>query len=58
MPDYKSMYFDLFNTITHVVDMLQDAQQRCESAYIESHDTPLFILSNLMDEKPENAKNK
>lgn len=53
MPDYKKMYFALFNAVTIAIDQLQNAQRDGESAYIESDDTPLTILTNHADEKPE-----
>lgn len=53
MPDYKKMYFSLFNAITTAIDQLQSAQRKGEDTYIESDDTPLTILPQLTDKKPE-----
>ena len=36
MPDYKAMYFELFNSITEAVEILCDAQRKAEEIYINS----------------------
>ena len=36
MPDYKEMYFKLFNQITDMVQLLQQAQRETEALFIES----------------------
>ena len=36
MPDYKTMYFKLFNAITDAVEILTKAQQETEEIYINS----------------------
>lgn len=56
MPDYQKMYFDLFHATCRAIAALQDAQQKCEAAYIGDCGTPLIILSESMDEKPGDAK--
>lgn len=38
MPDYKTLYFQLFNQVTDIIEAFQKAQQDAESAYIESED--------------------
>jgi len=38
MPDYKAMYYRLFNTYTDVIEMLQKVQQETEEMYINSED--------------------
>lgn len=35
MPDYKKMYFQLFNSVTDTIHLLQQAQQWGEDSYIE-----------------------
>lgn len=35
MPNYKTMYLQLFNNITTAIEILQKAQQAGEDAYIE-----------------------
>jgi len=52
MPDYKNMYFSLFNAVKSAIDQLQKAQRDGENEYIESEDMPL-ILPNVIDEKTE-----
>ncbi len=34
MPDYKKMYFALFNELTDAIERLKEAQKRCEELYI------------------------
>lgn len=36
MPDYKTMYFDLFNSVTETIEKLSEAQKRAEETYINS----------------------
>ncbi len=36
MPDYKVMYFDLFNSVTKAIEILCDAQKKAEEAYINA----------------------
>ena len=35
MADYKKMYFELFNTITDVIEQLKEAQQKNRSIIYE-----------------------
>ena len=40
MPDYKEMYFELFNKLTDVIENLKNIQAEMEEKYInESDDT-------------------
>ena len=36
MPDYKSMYLDLFNSITDAIEILREAQRKAEEIFINS----------------------
>mgnify|MGYP000912381502 CR=1 FL=1 len=36
MPNYKTMYFSLFNSVTDAINLLQEAQQNSEYRYLES----------------------
>ena len=36
MPDYKSMYFQLFNRVSDAIDTLQKAQLDAEETYIDN----------------------
>lgn len=38
MPDYKSMYYSLFNTVTSTIEALKDAQRKCEEIYVNSEE--------------------
>ncbi len=35
MPDYKAMYFELFNSVTDAIEILSEAQKKAEEFYIE-----------------------
>ena len=35
MPDYKQMYFELFNKISDIIEELQEIQRKTEEMYIE-----------------------
>ena len=43
MPDYKSMYYTLFNQVTKTIEDLQKIQQMTEEMFIESEDAELVI---------------
>lgn len=51
MPDYKKMYFRLFNAITDAINQLENAQKRGEEAYIESNEESLVILPEQSSKK-------
>ena len=36
MPDYKAMYFELFNSVTDAIEILMRAQNKTEEMYITS----------------------
>ena len=36
MPDYKTMYYKLFNSVTDAVEILKQAQLDVEEIYIDS----------------------
>lgn len=55
MPDYRTMYFRLFNKVTVAIGILQEAQREGEEAYISSKETPLVLLNN-NDEKKNSGK--
>ena len=48
MPDYKKMYYILFNKITTIVAELQEAQQHTEELYINAEEAiiELYIQEN------------
>jgi len=46
MPDYKTMYLQLFNKITDAINILQKAQQESEALYIKSSNTQLIMLND------------
>ena len=38
MADYKSLYFELFNKLTDVIEELKEIQIQMEEKYIEEND--------------------
>jgi len=38
MPDYKQMYFELFNKISDIIEELQIIQNKMEEKYITNSD--------------------
>ena len=46
MPDYKSMYYTLFNQVTKTIEDLQKIQQMTEEMFIESEDAELINYRN------------
>lgn len=49
MPDYKAMYYNLFNKVTDAIHVLQEAQIEGEEAYI-ADDTGPMPLGGPFDE--------
>ena len=43
MPDYKSMYYRLFNRVSDAITALQSAQQESEQAMMNSKDDPILF---------------
>jgi hypothetical protein len=56
MPDYRKMYFMLFNAVTSAVEHLQNAQNEGEDTYVESEEIPLKILPTSIDEDTKAAE--
>lgn len=50
MPDYKTMYYQLFNKVTDAVRLLQEAQNDAEESYTQSGDRPIITLLERKDE--------
>ncbi len=44
MPDYKEMYHILFRAAEKAVDLLIDAQRKCEDLYINAPETELKFV--------------
>ena len=38
MPNYKKMYFKMFNKVTDIIEELKELQIECEDMYIETYD--------------------
>ena len=56
MPDYKTMYYKLFNAVTDAVEILQQAQIEAEERYIKSSEKDEHKIVNLKIIE-ENKKN-
>ena len=39
MPDYKTMYLNLFNSVTDAIEILTEAQKKAEETYLNSSET-------------------
>lgn len=38
MPEYKDLYYKLFNRITDIIEELKEIQNQAEEMYINSHE--------------------
>ena len=56
MPDYKKMYFELYNAVTDAIDHLQNGQCEGEDAYVENEDAPLTILPDFAEVEKKAAE--
>lgn len=46
MPDYKSLYFQLYRRTEQVRRLLETAQQEAEEAFLAQEDPPLYLSKN------------
>lgn len=46
MPNYKEMYYVLFNKITDIIGDLQEIQQQAEEIYLDSPHTEIIVFDN------------
>lgn len=53
MPDYKEMYFKLFNKVTDVIEELQQIQRETEELYISGSEPDVTMLKPQQDDDPE-----
>jgi len=56
MPDYKKMYFELYNAVTTAIDRLQNGQCDGENAYVENEDAPLTFPPDSAKEEKKAAE--
>lgn len=49
MPNYKEMYFELFNKITDVIIDLQEVQKKTEEMYLSSEEPQIIELKRGFD---------
>lgn len=52
MPNYKKMYYMLFNKITAVIEELQQIQQHSEEMYIQSESTEIVAIKPNSEVQP------
>ena len=58
MPNYKKMYFTLFNAVEDAINILISAQQKCEEIYSsEIPFIPLEIKNEMKDEEDRENRN-
>ncbi len=51
MPDFKAMYYALYNTISATIESLEAVQRNMEDAYMESAEPTLHIVSDQFHEE-------
>jgi hypothetical protein len=56
MPDYKKMYFELFNAVTAAIDHLKNGQCEGEDAYVEDGDAPLGVLTGTAKDEQKSGE--
>jgi len=47
MPDYKTMYLTLVDTIDKSIELLQSGLQKAEEIYIDEDDSNIIDISNV-----------
>ncbi len=52
MPDYKSLYFQLFRRTEQARRLLEAAQQEAEAAFLAQNDPPLYLSEPEQEPKP------
>lgn len=57
MPDWKEMYLTLFRETEKAINILTDAQRRCEEMYINASEPEIKLLSPEDAASPQNQEN-
>ena len=52
MPDYKEMYYTLFNETAKAISILQDAQQKTEEMYLAAPEDVICSISQSASPQP------
>ena len=47
MPDYKTMYLDLFNSISNAIEILSESQRKAEEIFIISSEKEKERVKNI-----------
>ena len=50
MTDYKELYLTMFRASEKAIELLVEAQRKCEELYINSHDAEIIRLEMQKDE--------
>ncbi len=50
MPDYKSLYYQLFRRTEQARRLLEIAQQEAEAAFLAEEEPPLYLQKNDTDD--------
>ncbi|MDR0838885.1 MAG: hypothetical protein LBN99_04505 [Oscillospiraceae bacterium] len=53
MPDYKAMYYALFNSVTDAIEAFKKAQLEAEEAYMNADEPPILFISAEDSEKAD-----
>ena len=53
MPDFKAMYFSIYNKVTDAINILQKAQQEGEKSFVECEDVPIILFQNMDTDRNE-----
>lgn len=53
MPDYKTLYFNLFNNVTDTIERLKQARQKAEQEYIGEEPQTEWIIGHKENETPK-----
>lgn len=56
MPNYKKMYYKLFNKITNVIDELQEIQRETQEMYTTCSKAKIVLLNDNNDKKDDESE--
>ena len=55
MPDYKALYFHLFNSISDTIERLKQAQQEAEELFLSDEAACSFIVMRKQPKSTDNS---
>lgn len=56
MPNYKKMYYKLFNKITNVIDELQEIQRETQEMYTTCSKAKIVLLNDNNDKNDDESE--